>query len=557
MKQQTAYAQVSLTQTPQTEPIPGSNQVANNGGGFGWETSAEHQLLRFLILGSEGNSYYVSSKELTKDNAVNVLKIMQGPHGEKAVQTIVDVSDSGRAFKNEPAIFALAIAAKLGTKETKQAAWRALSKVCRIPTHLYSFCTYVKKLGGWSRGTRKAVEYWFNMKTPSNLAFQLSKYGNRNGWSVRDVLLVSHTKPKDTVIDAVLAAVTGNAEVTEDGFQIKHKEVRNYKVTKPGDTEEMEKARAYLHACEQVKTVSQSEMLKLIEAYRLPMEVIPTERRDAGVYELMLENYGATALLRNLANLTRHKVIAPGKWDNNAKVIERLTSEKELRAGRIHPLSILVAKRTYAQGKGEKGTNTWVPVGDVVEALEKAFYLSFGTIEPANKIFMLALDVSGSMAWNPMKNLAGMTPREASAVMAMTTFRTETKVLVKAFSTGLMDVPITRDQTLETVTNILSQMPMSGTNCSAPIRYALEEGIKVDTFVIYTDNETNHHGEIHPAQLLKQYRNKVYEGAKLVVCAMERANKTIADPQDAGMMDIVGFDTATPNVITGFARGDF
>lgn len=30
---------------------------------------------------------------------------------------------------------------------------------------------------------------------------------------------------------------------------------------------------------------------------------------------------------------------------------------------------------------------------------------------------------------------------------------------------------------------------------------------------------------------------------------------SIADPNDAGMLDVVGFDTATPEVMAGFARG--
>jgi 60 kDa SS-A/Ro ribonucleoprotein len=31
---------------------------------------------------------------------------------------------------------------------------------------------------------------------------------------------------------------------------------------------------------------------------------------------------------------------------------------------------------------------------------------------------------------------------------------------------------------------------------------------------------------------------------------------TIADARDAGMLDVVGFDTATPNLIADFSRGD-
>jgi 60 kDa SS-A/Ro ribonucleoprotein len=30
---------------------------------------------------------------------------------------------------------------------------------------------------------------------------------------------------------------------------------------------------------------------------------------------------------------------------------------------------------------------------------------------------------------------------------------------------------------------------------------------------------------------------------------------SIADPADAGMMDVVGFDSATPELISDFARG--
>ena len=42
-------------------------------------------------------------------------------------------------------------------------------------------------------------------------------------------------------------------------------------------------------------------------------------------------------------------------------------------------------------------------------------------------------------------------------------------------------------------------------------------------------------------------------GAKLVVIGMVSNGFTIADPNDAGMLDVVGFDTATPSIITDFA----
>ena len=43
--------------------------------------------------------------------------------------------------------------------------------------------------------------------------------------------------------------------------------------------------------------------------------------------------------------------------------------------------------------------------------------------------------------------------------------------------------------------------------------------------------------------------------ARLIVVAMTATGFSIADPEDAGMLDVVGFDTAVPNLISEFSRG--
>ena len=42
--------------------------------------------------------------------------------------------------------------------------------------------------------------------------------------------------------------------------------------------------------------------------------------------------------------------------------------------------------------------------------------------------------------------------------------------------------------------------------------------------------------------------------AALVVVGMVSNGFSIADPSDPGMLDVVGFDTATPQLISDFAR---
>ena len=100
----------------------------------------------------------------------------------------------------------------------------------------------------------------------------------------------------------------------------------------------------------------------------------------------------------------------------------------------------------------------------------------------------------------------------------------------------------------------MSDLPFGGTDCALPMRYAQAHRRKIDTFVIYTDSET-WAGDIHPAQALRDYRQASGIDARLVVVGMVSNGFSIADPNDPGMLDVVGFDTATPQLISDFASG--
>ena len=94
---------------------------------------------------------------------------------------------------------------------------------------------------------------------------------------------------------------------------------------------------------------------------------------------------------------------------------------------------------------------------------------------------------------------------------------------------------------------------MGGTDCSLPMRVALKEGWQVDSFEVYTDSET-WAGPVHPVQALKTYRGETGIAAKLVVQAFVANPFTIADPTDAGSLDVVGLDAAAPGIVADFIR---
>ena len=112
-------------------------------------------------------------------------------------------------------------------------------------------------------------------------------------------------------------------------------------------------------------------------------------------------------------------------------------------------------------------------------------------------------------------------------------------------------VAISPRQRLDDVVRSISNIAFGGTDCALPMVEALRHRWEVDAFVIYTDSET-WAGAVHPAQALRAYRERTGIAARLVVVAMASNGFSIADPDDAGMLDVVGFDAATPQVIADF-----
>lgn len=518
--------------TPQSQPIPGTNQIPNSAGGFAFPVDDWTRLRRFLILGSEGGSYYAAERTLTAENAAAVQRCIQAD-GERTVREIATISNAGRAPKNDPAIFALSLAASLGDEATRRAALDALPVVCRTGTHLFHFAQFVDGMRGWGRGLRAAVGKWYSEKSVKEVAYQAVKYGQRDGWSHRDLLRLAHPKPDSDARRILYHWITQGWERIGDA---------------PHDQKDLQIVWAMEKA--KVPGTTAKTVAELVRTYELPREAVPTGLLgERIVWESLLEKMPLTALLRNLATLTRVGVLDSRTWQNH--IAAQLTDAKRLKAARVHPIAVLAALKTYTQGHGERGKHTWNPVGKIVEALDAAFYASFGNVESTGKRWVLALDVSGSMGVGTVGGIVGLSPRIASAAMAMITAATETNVDTVAFQTDLIRLAIAPRQRLDDVVKTVSGLPFGGTDCAQPMLWAMKNKVEADAFVVYTDSET-WHGNIHPVQALRQYREKTGIAARLIVVGMVANGFTIADPDDAGMLDVVGFDTATPQVIADF-----
>jgi 60 kDa SS-A/Ro ribonucleoprotein len=537
------YIRHLITSGGQTDKLPG--MVENSAGGAAYPVDDWTRLTRFLVLGSEGGSYYAGERKLTRENAEAVVRCLMAD-GPATVDAIVAVSDAGRAPKNDPAIFALALAAASENEAARTAALAVLPKVARTGTHLFQFAEAVNSLRGWGRGLRRAVANWYVARDVDALAYQAVKYKQREGWSHRDLLRLAH--PEARMEDAARRALFD---------------------WMCGRTTEAASLPAIVQAHDAAQHASSAaEIVQLIRDYSLPREAIPPQwQDDRDVWSALLADMPMTAMIRTLNRMTVAGLIAPMS-EAATHVASRVTDAAALAKARVHPLTILVALSTYAGGKGLRGKLAWDPVVEVVDALDRAFYLAFEQVEPSDKRILQALDVSGSMTGGMVAG-SPLTPRMASAAMALVTTATERNVHTIAFSSngtgffrspnsasesdGVVPLPLSSKQRLDDVVKSMNGMPFGGTDCALPMIYALERGIEADAFVVYTDSET-WAGKIHPVEALRTYRQRTGIPAKLVVVGMVANQFSIADPNDAGMLDVVGFDTATPTVIADFLK---
>ncbi|VDK53322.1 unnamed protein product [Gongylonema pulchrum] len=168
------------------------------------------------------------------------------------LREILDISFSGRAPSQDPALFALALCARYQVCDTtgkrklapkskedqegksvlkserdqrgpferyclknfikpldltyqkslQQLALLAVSKVCRTPLHLFKFIKYCKmvsgetgrkmKSKGWGRALRAAVCSWYFNQSPEQLVMLVTKYRSGEGYSHRDLFRLSH-----------------------------------------------------------------------------------------------------------------------------------------------------------------------------------------------------------------------------------------------------------------------------------------------------------------------------------------------------------------------------
>lgn len=472
--------------------------------------------------------------------------------GLEVVGLIKEVSMCGRAPKQGPLLYALAVCARCNDGPTKSAALRCLTDICRTPTHLFQFVkfTSIQREGsrGWGRAQRKAVSEWYNQaafqNNPKKLLRLGTKYKKRHGYTHRDLIRLAHVKPKTHHIEFVIQYIV-KGMYNSSNFDDSDGLIRE--------------AGQFIKGVEQAKECKGNainHLISLIRRYNLTREHIPTNLLNSpDVWRALMYEMPMHALVRNLGRISKHELLHPHSPEEQ-HILENLLDEEKLRCAKIHPLTILTAWNSYKLGSSIRNESQmqWPVNQTVADALETAFYKSFSSCVATNKRILIAIDGSEEMI-KPVVDLQQISARSAAVAVALLMSRVESWTEFVLVSDSVSPVDVHPYDNLETVSFKFSTSECAclSADASNPMEWAMTNSKQYDAIVFFTTCATNGGNNLNEA--MRQYRSRLgLPSTRLVVVAMTSNNNSITNPDDIYMLNVVGFDTKAMKVITEFIR---
>lgn len=186
------------------------DQVLNCSGGYVWKLTPIEHVNRYLVLGGakDMGNYYKQADDVSHECALSVLQMIRSPDASQFVQLcdlLKAVSIGGRAPKQEPVLLSVAAAIVFAKNaQEKEIAFETAKACIRIPTHLFMLAGFVRDLSmakpqnkgkGWGAGFRRTMAHYYLSHTGRELAFHMTKYQNREGWTHADMIRMLHINP--------------------------------------------------------------------------------------------------------------------------------------------------------------------------------------------------------------------------------------------------------------------------------------------------------------------------------------------------------------------------
>lgn len=510
-----------------SSPIPGreSEMVKNNAGGYAFDDGPFGAIYRFVMLGIDNGTYYVSPSALS----LRLMKAFEeylDPHSEKAemgmrvkrfMQLLLYGTNSSMRKRN--VLSAYAIGLTLMPDEYRNMAYKEFNKIVNTGSDLLYFMAYTRNLGrGVGKGLRRAISRWYNGRDFDQIDYQLAKYTSRQGFHHRDVIRLAHPAPNSDELSAVFKYLLRGG--TPPSFSRFH----------------------HIERLSQVDNLN--ELMEIVIKHNLSWEMIPTNpwHKMPEFWERMLDHLPWNAFLRHLRRYINYWIAEKGEYAGFDKAIERLDKVNKEKL-HVHPGRILDAHIALVDLRIEK----------VTEALKGAFFRGFERVKPTDISIGIGTDTSGSMFYAALFDKAiAINATLEKAIKNTETVFFKSNAYIPKLTMSISDLAFAGPFPINAHKLRRLGIKPGHTNAASVIEHFLEKGSRHDAIVIITDEET-WLGK-HPSRVFEKYQKRVNPNAKLVVITLSPAGRPMTDPSKADQVTVVGWTPDIAKIVVNFAR---
>lgn len=460
-----------VTQTMSKMSLARSLQApTKNADGYpAWNRSPEEAYVQMLLTNTIGQTYYASAHDLLAE--------AQTLHGKMAARDPSFMSKAIRYARNhgymrtQPTL-GLAYLSRVPGPHFEQ----AFDGVIRTPKDLSDFTVIVKTLaqGEGGRRVKRAAGRWLATNLSEYWAIKYGADKDDGGYSLKDMLQVYH--PKFSESSAIVDYLMDRTDLT---FAPAKGRVQ------PGLFDLLPQIACF----EALKRAKDDEVkVELITGGRIPHEqATPHAGSSQKVWEAIVAQMPAFALLKNLATIERHGVVEASR----EHILSKLSAPALAKAN-ILPYRFLKAM--------EKVQTPWIR-----DALRDAVDYSFAALPDIEGRTAVMLDRSGSM------NGDYMTTGSLFGVCLMRKAKLNGRFML--FDDRLEEFKVSmRDSVLTQAERIQAR---GGTNTALPITKLLADKDKVDNIILITDEQQNAGTSF--LDVLDKYRNRVNGNVKTFV----------------------------------------
>lgn len=331
--------------------------------------------------------------------------------------------------------------------------------------------------------------------------YNLAKYDRPGDVKIKDVLFLTHPKPKDAAQQEIFDKIAAGMLDTPETWEV------------------------------------------LLSDWQSKFP----SKRDAWIYIIdnvfnkdgKVNNY--MAMLRNLNNILEEDV--PPKYID--KVAEMLQDPQAVKASKQFPYRFLSAYNTIKFANRSR-----TEVDKLKSAIERALDISVENVPQLPGSTLVLIDVSSSMQGCTVSRKSVVRCADIACVFGVMTPRIVEKLpTVVAFGTDYRQIQIAdSDRMLETANKIMNLSIGMGTNLAGPLQEVTRKGIVYDRIIILSDMQCHRYG----AEALEQYRRQVNPNAYIYSVDLYGYGSALMPENSKNLCLMGGYSDKIFNFITSF-----